>query len=390
MRFLSYGLVKSSLPVGLWGLAACSSPVATNPDGGNNPNLNNNLPTTCITVQRNVLGTVADTQIASDPSGVNQGRNFGSSSLLDVGPFNGGQSQLLIKMDPGPLPPILQFLSATMQIPVSQAANTTIQAYQVPVAWDEGSVTWNSFYGAAGPSPLTLVGNGYLTAGSTVLDLDLSQFAYAVGKGAPNNGLLLVQTGTDPAIFYSSESATIANRPSAQICFHPDLCANVTCAALDQCHTAGTCDPSTGKCPNPSKPDGTTCNDGSALTTSDVCTQGVCTGTPTGGGTVYPLFSGGPGFTCTTGSTVWVLSSGTLDPTSSAQAQAACEACYGTGMCYNSAEDSAGLSWGPMSAMPPSCGQAYFGYTTGITGDNGRAFTMCNSSKTFGYWGKQP
>ena len=51
------------------------------------------------------------------------------------------------------------------------------------------------------------------------------------------------------------------------------------CAQPDQCHTAGTCDKTTGACSNPSAPNGTTCNDGNACTTSDVCSSGVCGGT---------------------------------------------------------------------------------------------------------------
>jgi len=51
----------------------------------------------------------------------------------------------------------------------------------------------------------------------------------------------------------------------------------VTCAAQDQCHDAGTCDPQTG-CSNPDKPNGTPCNDGDACTTTDTCQNGACTG----------------------------------------------------------------------------------------------------------------
>jgi hypothetical protein len=52
----------------------------------------------------------------------------------------------------------------------------------------------------------------------------------------------------------------------------------VVCTASDQCHTAGTCDPSTGICSNPSKSNGTACNDGSACTQTDTCQSGICTG----------------------------------------------------------------------------------------------------------------
>src|SRR5712692_2447098 len=53
----------------------------------------------------------------------------------------------------------------------------------------------------------------------------------------------------------------------------------VTCTALDQCHVAGTCDPTTGMCSNPPKPDGTSCSDGNACTQSDKCDAGQCVGT---------------------------------------------------------------------------------------------------------------
>jgi cysteine-rich repeat protein len=60
----------------------------------------------------------------------------------------------------------------------------------------------------------------------------------------------------------------------------PDLCAGVTCTALDQCHAVGTCDPATGLCSDPSLPNGTGCDDGNACTVGDVCTAGVCSGAP--------------------------------------------------------------------------------------------------------------
>ena len=40
----------------------------------------------------------------------------------------------------------------------------------------------------------------------------------------------------------------------------------VTCTAQDQCHVAGTCNPTTGACSNPAVANGTACNDGNACT----------------------------------------------------------------------------------------------------------------------------
>lgn len=52
----------------------------------------------------------------------------------------------------------------------------------------------------------------------------------------------------------------------------------VSCIALDQCHTAGTCNPATGACANFTIPDGTACDDGNSGTNNDVCISGVCRG----------------------------------------------------------------------------------------------------------------
>src|SRR5207244_2437656 len=53
----------------------------------------------------------------------------------------------------------------------------------------------------------------------------------------------------------------------------------VVCAALDQCHDAGTCDPASGVCSNPDKPNGSVCTDGDACTQTDTCQAGACVGT---------------------------------------------------------------------------------------------------------------
>jgi cysteine-rich repeat protein len=52
----------------------------------------------------------------------------------------------------------------------------------------------------------------------------------------------------------------------------------IICTALDQCHDAGVCDPASGLCPDPAKPNGSACNDGNACTHSDTCIAGICSG----------------------------------------------------------------------------------------------------------------
>ncbi|MGC4118174.1 MAG: lamin tail domain-containing protein [Myxococcales bacterium] len=70
----------------------------------------------------------------------------------------------------------------------------------------------------------------------------------------------------------------------AGICAGVDLCAGVTCTALDQCHLAGTCDHATGTCSNPAKTDGASCDDSNPCT-ADACQAGVCAGVPAAAGT---------------------------------------------------------------------------------------------------------
>jgi hypothetical protein len=54
----------------------------------------------------------------------------------------------------------------------------------------------------------------------------------------------------------------------------------VVCTPSDQCHVAGTCNPTSGTCSNPNAPNGTTCNDNDVCTTADACQGGTCTGGP--------------------------------------------------------------------------------------------------------------
>jgi hypothetical protein len=50
------------------------------------------------------------------------------------------------------------------------------------------------------------------------------------------------------------------------------------CQPLDQCHMAGSCDPTSGTCSSPALADGTACDDKNGCTQADTCTGGVCVG----------------------------------------------------------------------------------------------------------------
>src|SRR5262249_26082789 len=69
------------------------------------------------------------------------------------------------------------------------------------------------------------------------------------------------------------------------LCTQTDTCQSgtcmgnpVVCTALDQCHNPGTCDTTSGMCSNPQKADLSACDDGNACTQTDSCMGGVCVG----------------------------------------------------------------------------------------------------------------
>eukprot|EP01061_Rhynchopus_euleeides_P002336 TRINITY_DN1179_c0_g1_i14.p1 TRINITY_DN1179_c0_g1~~TRINITY_DN1179_c0_g1_i14.p1 ORF type:complete len:7328 (+),score=1490.81 TRINITY_DN1179_c0_g1_i14:2229-21986(+) len=62
-------------------------------------------------------------------------------------------------------------------------------------------------------------------------------------------------------------------------CVGTERCSGVICTASDRCHDAGVCDPATGLCSDPARPNGMGCDDGDPQTSNDKCDSGVCTGT---------------------------------------------------------------------------------------------------------------
>src|SRR4051794_37953720 len=79
-----------------------------------------------------------------------------------------------------------------------------------------------------------------------------------------------------PALSACSDSSTGAGGTGTD---DAASCATTgSCPAPDQCHEAGICDPMTGRCTNPSKADGTACDDGSLCTQMDSCQAGACVG----------------------------------------------------------------------------------------------------------------
>lgn len=97
--------------------------------------------------------------------------------------------------------------------------------------------------------------------------------ACSIAAGAATDGICeAIPDGTlcnDGSLCAQSDSCL------AGTCFGANA---VVCTALDQCHDIGDCDPQTGVCSDPTKADGSPCDDGDLCTQLDTCQAGVCEG----------------------------------------------------------------------------------------------------------------
>jgi hypothetical protein len=105
-----------------------------------------------------------------------------------------------------------------------------------------------------------------------------SDQCHVAGTCDPSSGLCSTPTAPDGTVCNDGSACTRTDTCQAGVCVGSNP---VTCSASDQCHAAGTCDPSTGVCSNPIAPNGTACSDGNACTAGDACQSGSCaSGTP--------------------------------------------------------------------------------------------------------------
>ena len=102
-----------------------------------------------------------------------------------------------------------------------------------------------------------------------------SDQCHVAGTCNPSTGLCSNPTATDGTTCSDGNACTQTDTCQNGVCTGGNP---VVCTASDQCHVAGTCNTSTGQCSNPTAPNGTTCSDGNACTQTDTCQGGVCTG----------------------------------------------------------------------------------------------------------------
>jgi hypothetical protein len=98
---------------------------------------------------------------------------------------------------------------------------------------------------------------------------------HVAGVCDPSNGECSNPSANDGTGCNDDNACTQTDTCQSGVCTGGNL---VICSALDQCHVAGTCDTSTGECSNPAKLDGAICDDGNACTRTDTCQSAICTG----------------------------------------------------------------------------------------------------------------
>jgi alpha-tubulin suppressor-like RCC1 family protein len=93
------------------------------------------------------------------------------------------------------------------------------------------------------------------------------------GSCNPINGVCSYPNKVDGTTCSDSNTCTQTDTCQTGICTGANP---VACPPPDQCHTTGVCDAATGICSNPAKAEGSPCNDSNACTQTDVCQEGIC------------------------------------------------------------------------------------------------------------------
>ncbi|MFO0762990.1 MAG: DNRLRE domain-containing protein [Byssovorax sp.] len=273
-------------------------------------------PPVCVTFQRGVLGSVADTFLNQEKPANNYGANItdqaSGAALL--------QQRALFRWNLSSIPADATVSSATVTLTQSNTGAASPRVHLANTPWTEGTVTWNSF------------GNGYdaavlanLSNASATINFSLLATVQGWVNGSiPNNGILIEQAAASTTKFMSSEWAVVGSRPKLKVCYQvtcgpnnadcdldgtngcetaidtPQNCGacGVACPPLPHAQAScaggacglGACDPGFGDCdgdpqngcetPLDTATDcggcGAVCGDGDICNGDEVCNAGVC------------------------------------------------------------------------------------------------------------------
>lgn len=313
-------------------------------------------PPTCVTIKRGVLGDVKDTFIPGDYYNYAPGNEVNMYSGVSAG---GNINRVLVNFDLSSIPQYATISSATFHIYKSWSAdNATVNLYRVTSDWQEATASLST--------PLTFdpVAVGSFSGGDVGFkSVDLKNVVQGWKNGSPQRGIVLDEQPIQSHHYFSSESGSLA--PSLDVCYSAATCND---GVQNQGESGVDCGGPCASC--------VSCSDG----VQNQGEQGVDCGGPCNpcGNLCHPI-----GYnSCPSGATQF-CSNQAISGTNAAQAKAACEACYGH-TCYLSNADCAGPGYGPNPSY--SCGDPYWGYSSGCSGTSGRVWYICSSYTTYGYW----
>jgi hypothetical protein len=240
------------------------------------------LATTCVTLQRGTFGAVEDTTLVPNITYPGWGGELDKI-------YSGCCAEALVKFDVSALPASATVISATLGLRSTDwTTDSTIFARHGLASWAESTASYDSFNQQVdGQTMGSMVPS--LPMEAQTMSLTPATVQAWISGSLANNGMLLeamVSQAADYSSwqqvgFDSSDSLTVAYRPSLTVCYtNPSNCAVVGCAPSDNPCAVGTCDASTGTCSYTAAPDGTSCDDGNACTTGDTCASGACASVP--------------------------------------------------------------------------------------------------------------
>ena len=202
---------------------------------------------TCVTIQRGGSGNVTDAFLAGDYSGYPTG---GEINMYSGASSGGNQNRVVVGFDLSPLPAAnnATIQSATFSIYKSWSAdNATVNVYRATSAWNEATVTRESFGAAIDP-----VAVGSFSGGGTGMkSVDITSLVNGWRSGQyANDGIVLDEAPTAAHHYFSSEAGA-AYAPTLEVCYVAATCAD---GLKNQNETGVDCGGVCAACP--------TCNDG--------------------------------------------------------------------------------------------------------------------------------
>lgn len=166
--------------------------------------------TTCIILQRGLLGDIADASLRLDTPAT----SLGGSPTSVVG-ASVTQRLALMQFDLGPVGPNKAIISATLRLRETSALGAgTVNVHLANAAWNEHTVTWNSFNSAFAPSVFASFAS---VVGARTVDVTTLVSGWYDGSLA-NNGIVFESSGPD-ATFGASDNTAASQRPALTVCY---------------------------------------------------------------------------------------------------------------------------------------------------------------------------